>query len=576
MADFDSISHQTRLAFLAPGAPDPFEPVEGAGVFAAGYGFLACVSRSPAALANIAGPPIVAGPSTWAQLAERLIIAPPVLDAGHVITSNEVSGNIWNTYAAETATLEAIQTSGVEGIQRSGLAPGDEIGPLQGAEPTYVVTSQGPPIIAAFYTYEFDLQDCVQEVVGSRGIVIASRPLTSGYAEGRRWDTGIFESASGKESRSSRYDDFGPPKRFARLPLATVSEFEQAQLQNALRFGGRYALSVPLWFNLTTLEQDTDELPTIYCDTTDREFLAGMTAMVIKADRRAAASNADTGFAVRSIEEVQSDRLVLSSAANGFLAGDLVLPLIPTATPRGLSLDAFDHRRLKGALEFEELAQAAAAAEIPNGASQYLGFDIWEPEPRGTVQIAPDARWIARGQDWQAQSSYSPKEASFRVGFDLLLATRTEARALREWFDRKRGREGAFWVRSRTPAMTLAAAASSGSGLIEVHDALDVFGLRNVARHVWSPDLGAAFEVGNARDSATSGRALLDVNPALPGDLLAGARLEHFFLVRFADDRLDMEVGQGAATNRDGGEDHLVLSASVSLIELPKETPTNF
>lgn len=577
MADFDCVSFQIRTGFVAPGAPTPPGAPSGPTVAEPGFSLIVCAEKAgPGFLANIPGPPCAAGPSTWAQFEERLIIWPPVLDVGHVSDTESVSGNIWNTYAIQTATLQAIDVSGAEGIQRTGLPVGSMIPPLQGAEPGYDVTTQGPPIISAAYIYIFDLQDCRQEIVGSRGIVLTSRPLAAGYAEGREWATGIFASDSGKESRRSRYSDFGPPKRFVRMPAATVSVAEQNLLQNALRFGGRFPLIVPLWASLSRLDLDSDGTETIFCDTADREFLAGMIAMVLKASRQAAA-DADSGFAAREIADVQPDRLVLSSPVSGFLAGDFVLPMIPTATPRNLSLEALDLRRIKGSLEFEELAQPAAAAEIPPAAPQYLGYDIWKVEPLAPSGAEPEAHWEARGETWQPQSAYSPRETGFRLNFRVFHKSRVERRLFREWFDRKRGREGAFWVRSRKPDMELVSPASAGSGLLEIRDALDAFGLRDIPRHVWSLGLGAPFEIGNPVNSPTPGAILLDVNPPLTGDLPAGSHFENFFLVRFADDRMDFDAGGQPRYWRDaGGEDHLVFESSFALLELIKETPTNF
>jgi hypothetical protein len=579
MADFGCYSHDSSfVVYENDVAPTPPLPPDEAEVVAFGaLALLACPKTGVTPL----------GPSS------RRAGAPSARVPGIASATESFCSRPWWTWATsptrpraraslgtltprQSATVVSVAASGAENLSREGLDPGLVIPPLRDSIVVYSATSQGPPVIQALYLYEFDLQDCQQSVIGSRGIVLTSRPLAAGYGESRVWETGVFVSDSGKEVRRSRYDDFGPPKRLVRLPLATVSQAEQNLLQNALRFGGRYALQVPLWMSFSRLTSDTTGSTTILCPTADREFLPGMSAMVLKASRASAAS-VDSGFAVRLIEEVHADGLVLSSAVNGFAAGDFVLPMIPTATPRGLNLQSLDLRRTKGTAEFEELAQAAAAAEIPNEADQYEGFDVWEIQPRDAIEIEPEVHWSILGESWQAQNAYSPREANYKLKFRLIAKTRAEVRALRDWFDRHRGREGAFWVRSHKPDLQLTAAASSGSNILEIRDSLDAFGLRNIPRHVWSPDLGAAMEIGNPRNSGTADAALVDIIPDLPGDLAVGARLENFFLVRFAADRLDMEAGGQARYWRDGaGEDQLVVDVGVDLVELPKETPTGF
>ena len=140
---------------------------------------------------------------------ERLLIKPEQIDAGFIATPQVFTAVIWNNYnnTLQTATLNNIVELNTEGIQLTGVSPPDQLPPTQSVVVSFTVSNIGPIVIDAFYTFEYDLQDLLEHIIGFRGAVLINEPLLEGYSESRAFVTNVFRSVGGKEQREQLSND---------------------------------------------------------------------------------------------------------------------------------------------------------------------------------------------------------------------------------------------------------------------------------------------------------------------------------------------------------------------------------
>lgn len=283
----------------------------------------------------------------------RVVLIPSLLSVGNVTDLVQVSAILWNAQLVDRATLLLVEAAGDDGIVRSGIAPAESIGALRDLTVDYDVDVDGPIVIDATFRYVFDEgSEPVQRIVGSRGAVLLSRPLASGYAEIWSYATEVVRALDGSDWASSKFAAGSAPRLAIRLPVSTFGRRDLARLRNALRFGSRFNLAAPLWWSLSRLTADADGSNEILLPTAERRFVVGGNVLLLS-DR----APVEDRFALRLIESIEADRLVLNAPvdAEAFLAGDLALPVVAVAPPEEHELSSVLSGYARGELELREL-----------------------------------------------------------------------------------------------------------------------------------------------------------------------------------------------------------------------------
>lgn len=355
MADFSGVITATSgLWFVATGGggvpvpvPDPILDVSDAETLAGVLSHPAAATPGEVLAGAVAGAP----PS--ALIYERLLIKPNPVVVGHVASGTvERTGVIWNAHSADAANLATIVAQGADGITRLGILPGDSIGPMRDSEQTYTTSKDGPILIDALFTYVFDIGAPSQRLIGSRGVIILTRPRASGYAEGRGFQTQLFRALDGTDYALSDFHSADAARRDIEFPFAALTALDRRRLTNAMLFGSRYPVGLPLWFSLSRLTAGTDGTSVVACPTADREFVQ-YGNVVIVSRRYPRVSN----FEVRLIEAIEPGALTLNApvALGAFESGDFVLPLVSVAPDGDVSYEFSDAAHVVGVARFVEM-----------------------------------------------------------------------------------------------------------------------------------------------------------------------------------------------------------------------------
>lgn len=495
-------------------------------------------------------------PGHWRQIEDRIIAKPMVIETGMVAQVRQYEGLLWSNHRSDDAVLSEIARSGAEGITVSGIEEAGSLTRTRDVLLTYTVTIEGPLDIAAMFRYLFDVGAVRQRLTGLRGVVLRSPPLQPGYGEARSWATSIHRSDSGVEKRVSVLED-NVPVRAIRFPVAAFSREELSRLEHALSFGAGQALLVPLWYSRSVLASGADESMEIALDTTLREFLVGGYVLLLSHAGR---------FAVRQVLAASAAGLTLNEEVKGFQAGDFVLPLILATAERVAGFGATSERHAKGVVVFEEIGDRAfEASAVDSPVETYLGIPVFDYDPEQVMSWAARNEYELLGDVRQKRRKWTQEATERVIQVGLRLPDLAALDAMRRFFDGRRGREAAFWVRSKRPNMRLAAAAQESATEIEVDEAGQVAGLTGLRRHAWSPRTGGMFGISNATLVGNGDRVRLEISPALAAELQTGDDLHEMYLVRFDSDTLGVDSPTGLVED--------VRDTEFVLQEVQGETP---
>lgn len=289
----------------------------------------------------------VAAGSHLNLIMEKILVKPPVISVGTILQTRQFEGLIWNTFRETPAVLESIAAAGDNaGIFIQGIEDDDVIAPRRDRVITYEVTRTGPLTIEVTFQFAFDIGDGFQRLTGSRGIVLTIRPLSSGYVESVGFATDIGESDDGTEYRATEMPNGGPTRR-ATFPFQARTREQVTALQMALQFGARFTIFVPLWGSQMELTGPVEGSTILPVDTTLADFANITSVMAIE-------RHGDT-FEVRSILATDPAFIEVADPVSGFIAGDLIVPLVQMTPDRETQVRYTSERRAVGSIEFEEV-----------------------------------------------------------------------------------------------------------------------------------------------------------------------------------------------------------------------------
>jgi len=133
----------------------------------------------------------------------RIHVTPRTIDLGNVVSDQVYTITVWNAYTDQNRVLNAVTGVDTEGINLTEPAPTPmTYRTLQ--EETYEVdvTTSGPPVIDASYTFDFDSEDVKVELGGNRVTAWLWEPnWRSKVTERLEWLTDVMVSYNGKEQR---------------------------------------------------------------------------------------------------------------------------------------------------------------------------------------------------------------------------------------------------------------------------------------------------------------------------------------------------------------------------------------
>jgi hypothetical protein len=193
----------------------------------------------------------------------------------------------------------------------------------------------------------------------------------------------------------------------------------------------------------------------------------------------------------------------------------------------------------------------------------YLEYSAWDVVPRERMGVAIGSEYAWNGEAWQHREKIANAPAERELSIKVVMHSKAERRALRDWFDTMRGSLAPFWIQSFKCDLVVATPCPQGTETIYIENHGEVQGLYDISRHVYAPRTGQRFKASSPAKQADGSIAL--TVPPLASTLAAGDELQILLLVRFAEDVLRIE-----SVASKGGD---IAVANIRLRELQRETP---
>jgi len=172
----------------------------------------------------------------------RIHIIPTSIELGNLLSTQIRYFDVWNAYFVPR-TLNAIVETDTDGLAISGPTAPLVYEALRMSEYELTILTSGPPVVDAFYTFDFDVGDYSINVTGSRVVLFTFQP-DGPMVEELQWATDVMTSYNGTEQRSTVR---GAPRQRLDFEVLT-DEVEDAKLRALLFDWLPRTFGVPLWF----------------------------------------------------------------------------------------------------------------------------------------------------------------------------------------------------------------------------------------------------------------------------------------------------------------------------------------
>jgi hypothetical protein len=210
----------------------------------------------------------------------RIHIQYRLLDLGNIVSTQTISFYVFNAYF-EDRTLNEIVGVGTAGLTLTEPASTPLVyEPLQEYKYTLSVSPDGPPTVAATYTFDFDNRDYQLDITGTRLVLFYFEP-DGGIVEELQWKTDIFTAYDGTEQRSALRS---APRQ--RLDYSVLTEgLQETKLQGMLFDWLPRVFGVPIWFELRRLNAEADAGDTVLdVSTSYADFRANGLVMIYEGE----------------------------------------------------------------------------------------------------------------------------------------------------------------------------------------------------------------------------------------------------------------------------------------------------
>lgn len=211
----------------------------------------------------------------------RIHLDPTLLALGNVVSSVVNTVSVWNAWLTTPQTLTAINGGGTtDGITLVGPSVPGTFPPNAAATWTASVSTDGPPTIDAFYTWQFaNGESQTLEITGSRITAWALTPDWSGGVRERlAFLTNVLAGWSGAEQRRSLR--LAPRRTFDFSCL--MSRQERRLIENALFDWSARVFALPIWPDGQRITSAAAAgASAVSCDPANRDFTVGGLAILI-------------------------------------------------------------------------------------------------------------------------------------------------------------------------------------------------------------------------------------------------------------------------------------------------------
>ena len=272
----------------------------------------------------------------------RLIIDPAELDMGNLLTNQTRQIGVWNGFLSNK-NLEAFQQFNSEGIAvTEPVATPYVMRPLEQLNYILSISTDGPPVIDATYTWTVDGVDYSAHAIGRRVVIWPYGPSwDSPVTETLSWLTNVLRSYDGSEQRRGLRTK---PRRSFSYNFKTFRH-ESSRMENLLWGWQNRMYALPVWTDkakLTSAQVAGDSL--INLDTATFSFSTGGLAIMYLNNKV---------MEVIEIEAISSGTLSLvRPLESDWPKGAIVMPVVLGHLPTNVPLMRFTSQAVVGTLTF--------------------------------------------------------------------------------------------------------------------------------------------------------------------------------------------------------------------------------
>lgn len=235
----------------------------------------------------------------------RIHISPNPVALGSVIEETTVAIEMWNAFFTQ-AVLTSYTDLGFSGLSLDPLEvppPDVTIKPLENYQIHLTASVDGPGVIAG--KLQFAATGKYVQLITINGRRAKLFPFITSWdrdiVDEYEWKTNVVETDSGDERR---YRLRKWPRRSVQMGMAAVGTMS-GELRVAMQSSQSTDYALPLWQYESQITQELAlGASEVFVDTTDSDFQAGGSAMLVESHLR---------FETLGVESVQADRLVLTS-----------------------------------------------------------------------------------------------------------------------------------------------------------------------------------------------------------------------------------------------------------------------
>lgn len=422
----------------------------------------------------------------------RIHVDPISIDLGNLVSEQVRTVQVWNAFLIPQALVDTPMDGG-EGI--SITAPGAlplAFRPLQEREWVLSVSTDGPAIVAAEWSFQFaGLDPITITISGDRIVPWSFTPdWWEGVTERIGWLTDVLASPSRAEQR--RALRLSPTRRLEMRSLLEGSE--RASFDLAVYGWGGRTWALPVSPDIIWLRNSV-ALGALFiaCDTRHREFVAGGLALLRSADA------ADVrGYEVVEVAEVTAEGIALARPTlRAWHRGSRLYPLrlaelVQPPAVRRLSDTTWEARYL-----FDIVEPCDWPAAMP--ATLYRGYPVLEQAPEESEELSFD--WeraqlmLENPTGWGRRTDTAATPVTLQQHRWLLAGIEARS-AFRSLLYALRGRQQSLWVPTFAADLELVQTVGGTSAVLVVR-AVDYarFGAGRVGRRDIRIELrgGAAF-----------------------------------------------------------------------------------
>jgi hypothetical protein len=398
-------------------------------------------------------------PHYGGDLYERLHISDTLLSLGNVIGQQVRTITVWNAFM-RGHFLAAINASGAEGITLTGgIAAPASFAPLQEASYTLTVGTDGPPAIAAAFTWDFLPYDLVLVITGSRVIPWTFVPdWSAGILERLEWKTDVLQSFDASEQRGALR--LGARQRWE---FEVFFEGRSRRYAEASAWGwGARVWALPVWIDGQQLGAQLNAgALSVPVATALRAYAAGGLAVVF--------SDPFT-YEVLEVASVGASSITLARAtASTWPATATIYPARLARLADQVALPRWSGQASSARLAFEMVTPADYTADA--GAVTYRGRPVLTDKPNWVGGFELElSRKLAELDAMTGARVYDDESGipSARQRMRWTLTSRAEQDTYRRLLYALRGRRGSVWVPTWTDDLVLVATIASGASNIDV------------------------------------------------------------------------------------------------------------